>query len=77
MSPLSKDETGHGSSILQRNSLISLLWLHWETAWLAALLLLLWHEDQKDLQGHVSLFRCVAEVSISCSHISALAELPS
>ena len=39
MSPLSKDETGHGSSILQRNSPISLIWLQWETAWLAALLL--------------------------------------
>ena len=30
-----------GSSILQRNSPISLIWLQWETAWLAALLLLL------------------------------------
>ena len=38
MSPLSKDETGHGCSILQRNSPISLIWLQWETAWLAALL---------------------------------------
>ena len=44
MSPLSKDETGHGSSILQRNSPISLIWLQWETAWLAALLQ--HHSDQ-------------------------------
>ena len=40
MSPLNKDETGHGSSISQRNSSISLIGLQWETAWLADLLLL-------------------------------------
>ena len=44
MSPLSKDETGHGSSSLQRYSPISLIWLQWETAWLAALLLHVEHE---------------------------------
>ena len=40
MSRLSKDETGHGNSILQRNSPISPIWHQWVTAWLAALLLL-------------------------------------
>ena len=41
MSPLSKDQIGRGSSILQRNIPISLIWLQCETAWLAALLLFL------------------------------------
>ena len=38
---LEQGQTGHGSSISQLNSPISLIWLQWETAWLAALLLLL------------------------------------
>ena len=39
MTPFSPDKTGHESSILQRSP-ISLIWLQWETAWLAAALLL-------------------------------------
>ena len=46
-----------GGYILQQNSPISLIWLQWETAWLAALLLLL---------AHVCLMR-KREISLSMS----------